>query len=251
MLGVVPKVFLPNYREFYERRHFTSGEGVRGGTIAVAGHEAPFGVDLMFAADGPAGFTFHIEICEDFWVPQPPSALGAAAGAEILLNLSASNIVIGKAQMRRLLCASQSARCIAAYAYSAAGVGESTTDLAWDGQAGIFEIGEALAETERFSAGPEIAVADIDLGRIRQERMRTNTFGDNARLLLPGGAAVPPRRIRVRRAGRAARSAPPRRALPVRAVRPGDAARQLLRGLQHPGAGAGAAARRRPGSRSW
>ena len=160
---MVPKVFLPNYREFYERRHFTSGEGVRGATIAVAGpfgvHRAPFGIDLVFEARGAnpavgAGFTFHVEICEDLWVPQPPSALGAAAGAEVLLNLSASNIVIGKAQMRRLLCASQSARCIAAYAYSAAGAGESTTDLAWDGQAGIFEVGEALAETERFSTRP-------------------------------------------------------------------------------------------------
>jgi NAD+ synthase (glutamine-hydrolysing) len=189
LLGVVPKVFLPNYREFYERRHFTSGEGVRGGSIAVAGHAAPFGVDLVFAATGTTGFTFHVEICEDLWVPQPPSALGALAGAEILLNLSASNIVIGKAQMRRLLCASQSARCIAAYAYSAAGAGESTTDLAWDGQAGIFEVGEALAETERFSTTPEMAVADIDLGRIRQERMRTNTFGDSARIAV---AAAPP-----------------------------------------------------------
>jgi NAD+ synthase (glutamine-hydrolysing) len=193
LLGVVPKLFLPNYREFYERRHFTSGEGVRGGTIAVAGQEAPFGVDLLFAAGGAAPFTFHVEICEDLWVPTPPSALGAAAGAEILLNLSASNIVIGKAQMRRLLCASQSSRCIAAYAYSAAGQGESTTDLAWDGHAGIFEIGDDLAETERFSARPEMAVADVDLGRIRQERMRTNTFGDSARQVL--GAAPPFRRV--------------------------------------------------------
>jgi NAD+ synthase (glutamine-hydrolysing) len=191
LLGIVPKMFLPNYREFYERRHFTSGEGVRGATMTVAGQEAPFGIDLLFATGGPNPFTFHIEICEDLWVPQPPSALGAAAGAEILLNLSASNIVIGKAQMRRLLCASQSARCLAAYAYSAAGAGESTTDLAWDGQAGIFEIGGMLAETKRFSATPEMAVADVDLGRIRQERMRTNTFGDNARLI---GEATPPYR---------------------------------------------------------
>ncbi|HEX6442758.1 MAG TPA: NAD(+) synthase [Stellaceae bacterium] len=188
LLGVVPKIFLPNYREFYERRHFTSGEGACGGAIAVAGHEAPFGTDLLFATQGPSRFTFHIEICEDLWVPQPPSNLGAAAGAEILLNLSASNIVIGKAQMRRLLCAAQSARCIAAYAYSAAGLGESTTDLAWDGQAGIFEIGDALAETGRFSAGPELATADVDLGRIRQERMRTNTVGDCARLATEAAA---------------------------------------------------------------
>jgi len=181
LLGVVPKVFLPNYREFYERRHFTSGDGVVGGSIAIAGRETPFGSDLLFGAGGQAGFTFHVEICEDLWVPQPPSTAAAVAGAEILLNLSASNITIGKAQMRRLLCASQSARCIAAYAYSAAGVGESTTDLAWDGQAGIFECGDDLGETQRFSAAPEIAIADVDLGRIRQERMRTNTFRDCVR----------------------------------------------------------------------
>src|SRR5277367_5174265 len=149
LLGVAPKVFLPNYREFYERRHFTSGEGVTGQSIVIAGHEAAFGSDLLFAARGEAGFTFHVEICEDLWVPQPPSTAAALAGAEILLNLSASNITIGKAQMRRLLCASQSARCLAAYAYSAAGAGESTTDLAWDGQAGIFELGNELAEIGR------------------------------------------------------------------------------------------------------
>jgi NAD+ synthase (glutamine-hydrolysing) len=181
LLGVVPKVFLPNYREFYERRHFTSGEDVVDQSMEIAGYEALFGRDLLFAAQGHAAFTFHVEICEDLWVPQPPSTEAALAGAEILLNLSASNITIGKAEMRRLLCASQSARCIAAYAYSAAGAGESTTDLAWDGQAGIFECSDLLAETERFSPDPEIAVADVDLGRIRQERMRTNTFGDNVR----------------------------------------------------------------------
>ncbi len=181
LLGVVPKVFLPNYREFYERRHFMSGEGAAGQIITIAGREAPFGADLLFAATGETAFTFHVEICEDLWVPQPPSNLGALAGAEILLNLSASNITIGKAQMRRLLCASQSARCLAAYAYSAAGAGELTTDLAWDGQAGIFELGADLAETERFSANPEMAIADVDVGRIRQERMRMNTFGDCVR----------------------------------------------------------------------
>ncbi len=114
-------------------------------------------------------------------MPHPPSTDAALAGAELLLNLSASNITIGKAEMRRLLCASQAARCIAAYAYSAAGAGELTTDLAWDGQAGIFEIADLLAETERFSPDPQMAVADVDLGRIRQERMRTNTFGDSVR----------------------------------------------------------------------
>ncbi len=191
LLGVVPKIYLPNYREFYERRHFTSGEGVAAQAVTVAGREAPFGGDLLFATGGDAGFTFHVEICEDLWVPQPPSTAAALAGAEILLNLSASNITIGKAQMRRLLCASQSSRCIAAYAYSAAGAGELTTDLAWDGQAGIFELGEGLAETERFSTSAEMATADVDVGRIRQERMRTNTFGDCVRAT---AAARPPYR---------------------------------------------------------
>src|SRR6516164_2539942 len=181
LLGVVPKVYLPNYREFYERRQLTSGEDVIGQAIEIAGHRVAFGRDLLFAARGKAAFTFHLEICEDLWVPHPPSTDAALAGAEILLNLSASNITIGKAEMRRLLCASQAARCVSAYAYSAAGAGESTTDLAWDGQAGIFECSDMLAETRRFSAGPEMAVADVDLGRIRQERMRTNTFGDSLR----------------------------------------------------------------------
>src|ERR1700719_2459869 len=183
LLGVVPKVYLPNYREFYEPRQLTSGEDIIGQSIEIAGHEAPFGRDLLFAAQGNSAFTFHVEICEDLWVPHPPSTDAALAGAEILLTLSPSHITIGKSDMRRLLCASQSSRCIAACAYSAAGAGESTTDLAWDGQAGIFELSDLLAETERFSPDPEMAVGDVDLGRIRQERMRTNTFGDNRRAL--------------------------------------------------------------------
>jgi NAD+ synthase (glutamine-hydrolysing) len=178
VLGVTPKLYLPNYREFYERRWFASGHGVVGETIAVAGREAPFGLDLLFEASGPCPFTFHVEICEDVWTPAPPSGFAAAAGAELLLNLSASNIVIGKAETRRLLCASQSARCSAAYAYSAAGPGESTTDLAWDGQAAIYELGATLAETPRFPRDNALAVADVDLGRIRLERLRTGSFGD-------------------------------------------------------------------------
>jgi NAD+ synthase (glutamine-hydrolysing) len=179
ILGAVPKTYLPNYREFYERRHFTSGAGVTDAWITLAGDSVPFGVDLLFRSGGSAPFTFHVEICEDVWTPIPPSSFGALAGAEVLVNLSASNITIGKAETRRLLCASQSARAMAAYLYTAAGPGESTTDLAWDGQAGVFELGEALAETERFK-GDLLLTADVDLGRIRQERMRSNTFGDNA-----------------------------------------------------------------------
>jgi NAD+ synthase (glutamine-hydrolysing) len=178
VLGVVPKLYLPNYREFYERRWFASGHGVAGQTIEVAGRSAPFGLDLLFGARGPLPFTFHVEICEDVWTPSPPSGFAAAAGAELLLNLSASNIVIGKAETRRLLCASQSSRCSAAYAYSAAGPGESTTDLAWDGQGAIYELGATLAETQRFPRGGTLALADVDLGRIRLERLRTGSFGD-------------------------------------------------------------------------
>jgi NAD+ synthase (glutamine-hydrolysing) len=178
ILGVVPKTYLPNYREFYERRWFAPGACVVDETMDLAGGEVPFGVDLLFEAKGPCPFTFHVEICEDVWTPAPPSSRGAAAGAELMLNLSASNIVIGKAETRRLLCASQSARCLGAYAYSAAGPGESTTDLAWDGHASIFELGELLAETQRFQRGGALVLADVDVDRIRLERLRTGSFGD-------------------------------------------------------------------------
>jgi len=181
VLGVVPKSYLPNYREFYERRHFSPGIDERGGAVHLFGYDVPFGVDLLFRSLQPVPFTFHVEICEDVWVPQPPSTRAALAGAEVLLNLSASNITIGKAQTRRLLCGAQSSRCVAAYAYSAAGPGESTTDLAWDGHAAVFEYGDLLAEPERFPQDAMMAVADIDLARLRQERMRVNTFGDCAR----------------------------------------------------------------------
>ena len=181
VLGVVPKTYLPNYREFYERRHFVSGGGVTGQTITLGGHEAPFGTDLLFAASDLPGLIVHAEICEDVWVPIPPSAAGALAGATVLANLSASNITVGKAETRRMLCQSQSARCLAAYLYAAAGAGESTTDLAWDGQAGVYENGATLAETARFPEDDQAAIADIDLDLLRQERMRMGSFDDNGR----------------------------------------------------------------------
>ena len=179
ILGVTPKGHLPNYREFYEKRWFASGRDV-GGEIAVAGQTAPFGMDLIFIADDVDGFTFHTEICEDLWAPAPPSDFAALAGALILTNLSASNIVVGKAETRRLLCQTQSGRCWAAYVYSAAGYGESTTDLAWDGQACIYELGAQLAETKRFCLDAQMAVADIDVERLQLERMRTGTFNEAA-----------------------------------------------------------------------
>jgi NAD+ synthase (glutamine-hydrolysing) len=176
VLGVTPKSFPPNYREYYELRWFAPGWGVQGQEIEVAGQRAPFGTDLIFEASDLADFTFAAEICEDFWAPTPPSTQAALAGALILLNLSASNIVVGKADEREILCASQSSRCQAAYLYSAAGPGESTTDLAWDGQASIHELGKRLAQTDRFPSHAQMATADIDVQRLRLERMRTPTF---------------------------------------------------------------------------
>ena len=180
ILGVVPKSFLPNYREYYEKRWFASGLGLTGLSIDVAGQTAPFGTEQIFAASDIPDFVFHIEICEDYWAPAPPSTAGALAGALVLCNLSASNIVIGKARERELLCASQSVRTASAYLYSASGPGESTTDLAWDGQGMIYELGELLATSERFELTTEIVYADIDLERLRLERMRTGTFNDAA-----------------------------------------------------------------------
>ena len=186
LLGVVPKAYLPNYREFYEPRQFAAGAGWRGATISIAGHAAPFGLDLLFPAEDVPGLTVHVEICEDFWIPVPPSSLAALAGATVLVNLSGSPITIGKADTRRLLCQSQSVRCLAAYLYAAAGEGESTTDVSWDGQATVFENGTRLAETDRFPTGDRLAVADVDLDLLRQERMRMATFDDNRRALAPG-----------------------------------------------------------------
>ena len=182
LLGVVPKLYPPNYREFYEHRHFASGVDVVAEAVAIGGLTAPFGRDLLFAASDVPGLIVHAEICEDLWVPVPPSSVAALAGATVLANLSASNITIGKSDTRHLLCQAQSARCIAAYVYAAAGPGESTTDLAWDGQTSIYENGVMLAESERFPEGAQAVHADVDLDLLRQERMRQGTFDDNARL---------------------------------------------------------------------
>jgi NAD+ synthase (glutamine-hydrolysing) len=180
LVGVAPKSFLPNYREFYEKRWFAAGAGLSGLDITAAGQRAPFGPDLIFAAVDLADFIFHVEICEDYWAPIPPSSAGALAGALILCNLSASNITIAKAAERAMLGQAQSVRALAAYAYSAAGAGESTTDLAWDGQGMIYELGAMLAASERFAREPQLAIADVDVERLRLERMRMPTFNDAA-----------------------------------------------------------------------
>jgi NAD+ synthase (glutamine-hydrolysing) len=181
LLGVVPKSYLPTYREFYERRQIAAGDELRG-EITLAGQTVPIGNDLLFAAEDVAGFVLHVEICEDFWIPIPPSSVAALAGATVLANLSGSPITIGRADARRLLAQSASMRCLAAYIYAAAGSGESTTDLAWDGQVMVFENGMRLAEAERFPAAGQYVVADVDLDLLRQERARMGTFDDNRRV---------------------------------------------------------------------
>jgi NAD+ synthase (glutamine-hydrolysing) len=178
LLGVVPKTYLPNYREFYEKRQYASAGQALNDTIRIAGHVAPFGNQLLFAARNVPDFVLHVEICEDLWVPISPSSYAALGGATVLANLSASDITVGKAAYRRLLCTSHSAKCIAGHLYAAAGYGESTTDLAWDGHALICENGECLAESQRFRSAGGFITADLDLERVRQERGRTTSFSD-------------------------------------------------------------------------
>ncbi len=180
ILGIVPKTFLPNYREFYEYRQFAPASAARSSAVDVLGQgEIPFGERLLFHCQDDYRFTFFVEICEDLWVPVAPSSNAALAGATVILNLSASNITIGKDEYRHSLVANQSARCLAAYLYTAAGTGESTTDLAWDGHAIVYENGDLVAESERFRYDSQLVVAELDLERLTLERMRQNSFGQS------------------------------------------------------------------------
>lgn len=182
ILGVVPKTYLPNYREYYEMRQFTPADASPWTTIDLVGQKyVPFGNRLIFQVENVPDCRFYVEICEDLWAPIPPSSYAALAGATVLINLSASNINVGKAGYRRDLVANQSARCLAAYIYTAAGFGESTTDLAWDGQALIYENGTRVAESRRFQYSSQLVTGDIDLGRLTQDRMRQNSFGQSLR----------------------------------------------------------------------
>ncbi len=191
VLGVVPKTYLPNYREYYEKRWFAPAASRSEDTVVLNGETVDFAPGLIFEAVDRPGFVFAAEICEDFWAPQPPSTRAALAGARILLNLSASNIVIGKADERAVLCASQSMRTLSAYVFTASGWGESSTDLAWDGQATIHELGTKLVEGERFATDSRLTVADIDVERIGLDRLRNGTFADCARLEGEPATVVP------------------------------------------------------------
>ena len=191
VLGVVPKTYLPNYREYYEKRWFAPAEARTEDVVRLNGEAVDFAPGLVFEAVNRPGFTFAVEICEDFWAPQPPSTRAALAGARILCNLSASNIVIGKADERALLCASQSTRTLSAYVFAASGWGESTTDLAWDGQATIHELGQKLAEGERFALESQLTVADVDVDRIGLDRLRNGTFAECVRAEGEAATVVP------------------------------------------------------------
>ena len=211
--GIAPKSYLPTYREFYEKRHFAPGDalpagvesielpGVRGGADSTESPDGaggtepvarvPFGVNLLFEVEDVPGLTFHVEVCEDMWVPVPPSSVAALAGATVLVNLSGSPITVGRAEDRELLARSSSARGLAAYVYAAAGQGESSTDLAWDGQTLVYENGELLGSTERFPDGPRATVVDVDIEGLRAERLRQGTFADNGRTLSSPVAGAP------------------------------------------------------------
>ncbi len=184
LLGLVPKSFIPNYKEFYERRWFAAAATARSRQVVVHGEAVPFGVDRLFAADAD-GPTLGVEICEDLWVPVPPSCHQALAGATVLVNLSASNEVVGKAAYRRQLVVNQSGRCMAAYVYASCGVWESTTDVVFGGHCLIAENGVLLAESHRFQRDDVLLAADVDIDRLRADRARINSFGDTQLYVAP------------------------------------------------------------------
>ena len=187
--AVTPKTYLPNYREFYEKRQFAGADAAISRDIRLFGETVPFGNDLLFEAADVDGLTLHVEICEDLWTPIPPSTYAALGGATVLLNLSASNITIGKAGYRHDLCAAQSGKCVAAYLYSAAGPGESTTDLAWDGHALMYENSQLLAESERFPRGRAADHRGHRPGAACGRTAAATSFSDSARPIASGCAA--------------------------------------------------------------
>jgi NAD+ synthase (glutamine-hydrolysing) len=181
LLGVVPKSYLPNYKEFYDARYFSPAANNSTSEVLIAGENAPFGTDLLFRCDNVPDLVLGVEICEDLWTPVPPSSRQALAGATVIANLSASNEVIGKSGYRRELVVCQSGRCMAGYVYASAGIGESSTDLVFGGHCLIAENGSLLAESKRFQSGNQLLVSDLDLHRLRHDRIQANSFNDNRR----------------------------------------------------------------------
>jgi NAD+ synthase (glutamine-hydrolysing) len=180
LVAVAPKAYPPNYREFYELRWFQPAAAAASDTIELLGQTVPFGTDVLVGLPGIPGFVLHTEICEDLWVPVPPSTLAALAGATVLANLSASNVTVGKADYRRDLVRMSAAKNLAAQLYSAAGHGESTADLAWDGHGLVADRGELVGESARFALEGATVVVDVDLQALVEDRLRTTTFGQNA-----------------------------------------------------------------------
>jgi NAD+ synthase (glutamine-hydrolysing) len=180
-LAIVPKSYLPNYKEFYEDRWFSPAGNARTKTIKLDGIDVPFGTDYLFDASGAPGVTVGVEICEDLWVPIPPSSHQALAGATVLINISASNEVIGKAAYRRQLVGNQSGRCVAGYVYCSCGVDESTTDVVFGGHCLVGENGSILAESRRFAREEQLLATDIDVDRLQVDRLRTGSFSDALR----------------------------------------------------------------------
>ena len=179
ILGAVPKTYIPNYGEYYEKRWFKSGKGLKGG-IALCGQSVPIGCNLLFAAEGIENFTFGIEICEDLWAAIPPSSRLALAGAAIIVNTSASNELATKNEYRTSLVANQSARCICGYVYSSAGIGESTQDMVFSGHSLICENGSLLIEGDRFSLDSSLIMADIDTELLVNDRRKNTSFSEGS-----------------------------------------------------------------------
>lgn len=176
ILGLVPKTFLPNYKEFYEQRWFTSGRALPMGCIKLCGQQIPVGPKMLFHTPSCC---FGVEICEDVWAPIPPSSELALNGAEIIFNLSADNEGIGKHTYLKSLISQQSARCLAGYVFSGCGFGESTQDVVFSGKAMIYENGVLLDQSERFSMKEQIIISEIDVERLRMERQVNTTFAAN------------------------------------------------------------------------
>jgi NAD+ synthase (glutamine-hydrolysing) len=179
-VAVAPKAYPPNYREFYELRWFHPAADAHATEVELLGARVPFGTDVLVRRRERPEFVLHTDVCEDLWTPVPPSTIAACSGATVLANLSASNVTVGKWEYRRQLVCASSARNLAVQLYSAAGFGESTADLAWDGQGLVAERGELVAETERFALGGSTAVVDVDLRALIADRVRQGSWGQNA-----------------------------------------------------------------------